>query len=95
MITSKSTSSKKPAPPKDVDEDTEGSRKLSYFEKKEFSGLEKEIEKLEKRKGVIEEQFLDTNLTSQEIETLSIELGEIRNDIDTKEMRWLELSEYV
>ena len=69
-------------------------RKLNYFEKKEFSGLEKEIEKLEQKKNEIEQKFLDTSLSSQEIEKLSIELGEIKNDIEIKEMRWLELSEF-
>jgi ATP-binding cassette subfamily F protein uup len=69
-------------------------RKLNYFEKKEFSGLEKEIEKLEQKKNEIEQKFLDTTLSSQEIEKLSIELGEIKNEIEIKEMRWLELSEF-
>ena len=89
--------SKKPETKKktELKSDDDAPRKLSYFEKKEFNGLEKEIEKLEKRKSEIEQIFLDTSLSSEEIQKLSIELGEIRNEIETKEMRWLELSEFV
>ncbi len=68
--------------------------KLSYMERKEFNRLEKEIEKLETRKAIITEKFNDSNLSSEDIQKLSIELGEVTNSIDEKEMRWLELSEF-
>ncbi len=67
--------------------------KMSYLERKEYNRLEKEIEKLEKKKSEITEKFNDQNLSSEEIQKMSIELGEINNSIDEKEMRWLELSE--
>lgn len=67
--------------------------KMSYLERKEFNRLEKEIEKLEKRKAEITEKFNDASLSSEDIQKMSIELGEINNSIDEKEMRWLELSE--
>ena len=69
-------------------------RKLNYQERKEFNRLEKEIGKLEKRKAEIVAQFNDTSLDPSEIEKLSIELGELNKNIDDKEMRWLELSEF-
>jgi ABC transport system ATP-binding/permease protein len=68
--------------------------KLSYLERKEFNRLEKEIEKLEERKAAITEKFNDLNLSSEEIQKLSVELGQISQSIDEKEMRWLELSEF-
>ena len=49
--------------------------KMSYLERKEFNRLEKEIEKLEKRKAQIMAQFNDTSLDGEAIEKLSIELG--------------------
>ena len=67
--------------------------KMSYMERKEFNRLEKEIEKLEARKVAISEKFMDTSLSGDEIQKLSIELGEIDKSIEEKEMRWLELSE--
>ncbi len=67
-------------------------KKVSYKEKMEFQNLEKDIEKLESKKKKIEQLFLDPSLTSEKIKALSIELQEITNTIDTKEMRWLELS---
>jgi len=69
-------------------------RKLSYMERKEFNRLEKEIAKLETRKAEIMEQFNQANLDPENIEKLSIELGDINKKIDEKEMRWLELGEW-
>jgi ABC transport system ATP-binding/permease protein len=67
--------------------------KLTYLERKEFNRLEKEIEKHEARKSGIMEKFDDPNLSPDEIQKLSKELGEINNTLEEKEMRWLELSE--
>ncbi|MEE9374005.1 MAG: ABC-F family ATP-binding cassette domain-containing protein [Saprospiraceae bacterium] len=83
----------KVATTKIVKTEADASRKLNYFEKKEFSCLEGEIEKLEKKKKEIEIKFLDATLSPDKIQNLSITLGEIRNEIEEKEMRWLELSE--
>jgi len=67
-------------------------RKLSYNEKKEIENLEKDIEKMQKRKKEIEALFL-SNLSGDQISDLSKELGEIEKSVDEKEDRWLELSE--
>jgi len=79
---------------KPIDTDTESVRKMSYLERKEFNRLEKEIEKLEKRKEEILFKFNEPNIDPSKIEDLSIELGTVNQSIDEKEMRWLELSEF-
>lgn len=66
--------------------------KLSYLEKREFGALEKDIEKLEKKKKTIEAMFNDASMSSDEISEKSNELQEIINSLEEKEERWLELS---
>jgi len=73
----------------------EEKRKLSYLEKKEMQDIEKEIDKLSKRKKEIEDLFLSGLDDQSEIEKLSIELGSIKTRSDEIEMRWLELSEWL
>jgi len=73
---------------------TDEVRRLTYMERKELGRLEKEIAKLEKKKAEIVEKFNDTTISGEEISELSIELGEIGTQIEEKEMRWLELSEF-
>jgi len=65
---------------------------LSYKEKKEFDGIDGDIEKLGKQKAEIEAKFLDGSLSGEEINELSIKLKEISEQIDQKEERWFELS---
>lgn len=67
--------------------------KLNYEQKKEFKRLEKDMAKLEERKAKISEQFNDPNLSSDKIQELSIEIGQINDMIEEKEMRWFELAE--
>ncbi len=67
--------------------------KLTYEQRKEFNRLEKEIEKLEKKKSQLAEKFNDPNITPEIIKETSIQLNEISDTIDEKEMRWLELAE--
>ena len=84
----------KEARPKKIETTESEVRKLSYFEKKEFNGLEGEIAKLEKEKEAVEGKFSDTTLSPEKITELSIRIGEIKNEIEAKENRWLELSEF-
>jgi len=91
----KSSSSTSTAKANDVEAPKEEKRKLSYHEKKEMQDIEKEIDKLAKRKKVIEDLFLTGVEDQSKIEQLSIELGEIRTRTDDIEMRWLELSEWL
>ncbi len=68
-------------------------QKLSYNEQKEFKNIESKIRALELDKKTLEAKFNDTSLTQEQIKNLSSELQIIINAIETKEMRWFELSE--
>ncbi len=67
--------------------------KLSYNEKREFEMLEKELPKLEEEKRSLEERLSEEGLPFDELNAISERISELINMIDTKEMRWLELSE--
>jgi ATP-binding cassette subfamily F protein uup len=68
-------------------------RKLSYKEKKEFEQLEKEIHELEAEQKNLTEK-LSTNVSYEEITSVSERLLLINTMLEEKEMRWLELSEF-
>jgi ATP-binding cassette subfamily F protein uup len=67
-------------------------RKLNYKEKREFEQLEKEISALEKEKKNLTET-LSSNISYEEITSVSERLLLINSMLEQKEMRWLELSE--
>jgi len=66
--------------------------KLSYLEQKEHKNLEKDIQKLEKKKTEAQQKFADPELSGEDIDKLSIELQEVLDAIDAKTERWFELS---
>lgn len=66
--------------------------KLSYSEKREFGALEKDIEKLEKKKLDLEDFFTKNDMTESEVQEKSQELQATINLLEEKEERWLELS---
>jgi ATP-binding cassette subfamily F protein uup len=66
---------------------------LSYLEKREFGKLEKDIENLEQKKADIELKFSNNEIETENIEKASLKLQDIITDLETKEERWLELSE--
>ena len=68
-------------------------RKMSYKEKREFEQLEKDIEVLETEKEEITAKMSSGNLEHQDLLNFSQRMEVIINDLDEKEMRWLELSE--
>ncbi|MCK5440265.1 MAG: ABC-F family ATP-binding cassette domain-containing protein [Maribacter sp.] len=68
------------------------SQKLSYLEQKEYKSLEKEIQKLEDKKENVQQQFMNADLSGEEVDKLSVELKEIEGGIETKTERWFELS---
>jgi ATP-binding cassette subfamily F protein uup len=76
----------------DTREKTTTKAKLSYKEKREYDAIEGEIEALNTEKKSIETKFLDTTLSGEEINELSIKLQEITTKIEAKEERWFELS---
>ncbi len=65
---------------------------LSYNEKREYGLLESDIEKLQKRRQVIEAAFTDGTIDTDDIQEKSLELQEIIQSIEEKEERWFELS---
>ena len=69
--------------------------KLSFNEQREFNQLEKDIPKLEKRKHKLSEELTEAADDHEKIMKISAELTQIVDELDEKEMRWLELSEYV
>jgi len=80
----------KVAKPKPV---KEGARKLSFNEKRELTQLETEIASLEAEKRVIETAMNSGDCPAEELVVKSQRHGEIRDLLDEKEMRWLELSD--
>ncbi|MFN0213988.1 MAG: ABC-F family ATP-binding cassette domain-containing protein [Saprospiraceae bacterium] len=66
---------------------------LSNTERNEMKKLDKEIAALEHRKKQILERFNVADLGAEEAGKLSAELGKLQEDLDVKEMRWLELAE--
>ena len=70
-------------------------RRLTYAEKREFEQLEKEIAELEKEKASIETALCGGCTEVEQIVALSKRLPVLNDELDTKSLRWLELSEYV
>lgn len=67
--------------------------KLSHQEQKELKRLERQISKLEEKKAKITAQFNDPNLKPEEISRLSQELNTVGDDLEEKELEWMELVE--
>ena len=72
---------------------TEKKKGLSYIENREFNKLEKEIEKLERKKKNVESEMNSGNKGYEELEELSDKFSKIDDEIDDKTMRWMELAE--
>lgn len=69
-------------------------RKMTYKEKMEFEQLSKDIEQLEAEQKQIEDALCSGTLTVEQITELSCRLPEVKDALDEKGMRWLELSEF-
>lgn len=69
-------------------------RKLSFKEKREFEQLEIDIENLNKEKEAINAALCGGTTDIDEITKLSKRLPLLNEELDEKEMRWLELSEF-
>ena len=68
-------------------------RKLSYKEKREFEQLEEEIIQLEEEQKALEDALSGSELSVEEITEKSKRLASLKNELDEKSFRWLELSE--
>ena len=90
---------KKPCADENKDKDKKSPRndqrrKMTYKEKMEFEQLSKEIEQLETEQKQIEDALCSGTLTVEQITELSRRLPEVKDALDEKGMRWLELSEF-
>lgn len=68
-------------------------RKLTYKEKIEFEQLENAIAALEAEQAEIEQSLSSGDLSVEEITEKSKRLPVLKDELDEKSMRWLELSE--
>ena len=75
------------------DANFENKRKMSYKEKREYEQLTQEIEKLTDEQKKLEDALCSGTLSVEELTEKSKRLPEIKDELDEKEMRWLELSE--
>ena len=68
--------------------------KLTYKEKREKEQLEKDIEALEAEQKRLEEELCSGTLSVEDLTAKSIRLPKLKEELDAKSLRWLELSEY-
>lgn len=72
---------------------TSNKKKPGYKERREFEVLEKEMPKQEETKKALSEKINSGITDHVELEKLAKELKDVSDDLEEKEMRWLELSE--
>ena len=68
-------------------------RKLSYKERRELEQLEHDIEALEEEKKTLEQALCSGTLSVEELTEMSKRLPQVSDEIETKTLRWMELSE--
>ena len=68
-------------------------KKLSYKEQKELEQIEKDLEALAKEKADLEEQLGSGTLPFDKLQEASTRIGQIIDEVDVKEFRWLELTD--
>ena len=68
-------------------------KKLSYKEQRELEQLEKDLESLAAEKAGLEADLSSGQLPYDQLQEASRRIGEIMEETDEKELRWLELSE--
>jgi ATP-binding cassette subfamily F protein uup len=71
----------------------EAKRKMTFKEKQEFENLEKEIADLDAEKAELEKSLADTSLSHEQIVHLASRFEIVKDSIDDKSLRWIELSE--
>ena len=84
---------KTPADRKSETANMQVKRKMTYKEKRELEQLEKDIAQLEEEQRNIEEALCGNLTDVERITTMSKRLAQVKEELDTKGMRWLELSE--
>ena len=66
--------------------------KLSFEEKREFGSLEKDIERLGRKKKSIEASFMEEGISQEQVKEKSEELHKVISSLEEKEERWFEIS---
>ncbi|MDG1508233.1 MAG: ABC-F family ATP-binding cassette domain-containing protein [Flavobacteriaceae bacterium] len=66
--------------------------KLSFEEKREFGSLEKDIERLGRKKKSIEASFMQEGISQEQVKEKSEELYKVISSLEEKEERWFEIS---
>ena len=86
---------KKPAeePAEPTRNASRNAHKMSYKEKREFEQLTRDIEALEAEQQQLEEALCSGTLSIDELTAKSKRLPQLKDELDEKSMRWLELSE--
>jgi ABC transport system ATP-binding/permease protein len=91
------TNSKRPSADKVVvtnNQPPPAARKLTYKEKREFEQLETNISELETERKNLSEK-LSSSISYEEVTSVSERLLLINSMLEEKELRWLELSEFI
>ena len=83
-----------PVPEKKKEKPKLSRRRLTYGERKEKEQLEADIERLESEQRELEAALSSGTLSVDDITSYSIRLSAVKEELDVKSMRWLELSEY-
>ncbi|MBR1519856.1 MAG: ABC-F family ATP-binding cassette domain-containing protein [Bacteroidaceae bacterium] len=94
---SKPATDSKPAPKESSRENNHNqnrARRLTFKERQEYAQLEKDIATLEEEKKQIEAALCGGTTSVDEITKLSKRLPLLNDELEEKEMRWLELSEF-
>jgi len=73
--------------------DRASKRKLSYKEQQELKALEEKLPALEAEKADLEAKLSGGTLGVEELREASARYGQLQEELDAAEMRWLELSE--
>lgn len=79
--------------PQEIKPKSDKPRKLSFKEQKEFESIEEILPKLEKEKQEITDKLSGGLISNDELTSLSIRIKEVMDEIEEKEIRWIELSE--
>lgn len=74
-------------------ESVQPKKRMGFKEKREFELLQQEIEQLTAEKESITQQLNSGTAAFEELQKMSMRIGEVTQLLDEKEMRWLELSE--
>ncbi|MGJ1205559.1 ABC-F family ATP-binding cassette domain-containing protein [Sphingobacterium lactis] len=85
---------KKPEKKVEREKPVETKKKLSFKEQKEFETLEQEIEKLEQTISSKTEELSGTT-DHVELQRIANEIEVIKNTLDEKTARWMELAEFI